>query len=401
MSDSDNQDRGGRITEEYNQRLHLTSIQGQVDQVALSQKDLVGRLREVEESLVSLKADMGQIQKRLEQIHLMSQEYLERLLSVEKVSLELKNQSLKMQQGLEVVQSGAQEQAKALTALEDRWRSAAPHFVALSRHEEELRQVKEMVVRLNEARSEDVRKLGDMEQSRQWEAEQRHLQDQELRQKVRVLEEWQDSLGTKLRGQEEADRHQESILREMTQRLETLDKEREPLQTRLQVLGEQGRRNEQEAARLHEALQRENQNTGELSNRVQLVLEQVRHWTEVATAVEAVESQLSDHAEQLERANTGLRRSEAREQEWSRWAEEIERRLEEQRQGVNRTEIRIQSQAQEWTQLYGRTEEHVQQLCRFLSQMVDLQEHYARRQFAELERGMRETKAYLSKLMGT
>ncbi|OGO04136.1 MAG: hypothetical protein A2Y60_04785 [Chloroflexi bacterium RBG_13_54_9] len=306
----------------------------------------------------------------------------------------------KLQQQIEQLLSMAWEQAKRLQTAEETLSFVNSQIAHLLKLEEEARQNKESLVRLQELQALNARSLEEAEQKWQSERERERQERAELWHKMSSLEKEQEPLLTKLHGLAESDKRYKEALAELQQWHSNLEKSNQALETKTTHNLEQNKHWEQETSRLDRELEGIRKQDEILLSRMQILADQMRNISQDITAVRAEQELGRDLPQSIELQRTGQQRLERQLAVLEQLGHQQGERLDDQLEMLHQGEARERGNFDRLTDLQQQIGDLHQWIAEQFASLVQIQEQQRHRQIAELEQQIRELKLHSIKPTG-
>lgn len=309
---------------------------------------------------------------------------------------QVKAHSAKLQQLIDQLQAQVWDQAERLRLAEEALTAAQAQISRLSRLEDETRQVRDLLGRLQSNFGEAAEKQG--ETMRLWQAEIEHeRQDRgELQKKLGTTADAMEKVGARAQSVEEALRRQQESLLALRQSTADLTQRAEGLESRAAQSLEQHKRWQNDISRMDRELESFHEQVNLILERLRLLAEQLKRLEEQMGAVLAEEAARRSLEERVEVGRAERERLERKGAELEQTLSHHEERLEEHAHLLTQLDGKGKGTADRLTELREQFWDLRQQVLERLSQLTQLGEEQKRRQIAELEQQIREMKHWVA-----
>lgn len=311
-----------------------------------------------------------------------------------------KSQLHKLQQLVEQTRNRLWNLAETVQKGEDVLAAVASHLTAFPQLQDEVRQAKEQLGRLQERQLADQSRIEDVMRQQQAGAERQREEHSVSLRRLEAVEKLAQSYEGRMLAVEEGGRRLREDMSLLEKRLELVDKGVEELTTKTARHGEAVKRLEDEARRLHAEADGLTKQDSVLSERAQLLAEQVRHLGEQVTIINddhVVQQELADLQENWRREGQRL---DERVKALERALEEHQQRAEDHTRALDLLESKGETQMERLAAFQQQIREQRQQVADYLRKLSQFQERQKRRQLASLEQELKEIKQRDLKLGG-
>jgi hypothetical protein len=320
--------------------------------------------------------------------------WLEEELRQAKISLH------KMQQQVDQAQNQIWNLVESVRKVEDLFTAHASHIAGFPHLQDEVRQTKEQLGRLQERALANQSRLEEAIRQQQVAVERERAERSGSVRRVEAVEKLAQSYEGRVLALEEGGRRFRDDVSVLEKRLEAVDKGVEEVATKTARHGEAVKRLEETTRRLHTGTDALIKQDTILAERIQLLAEQVRRLGEqVAVLAEdhVVHQELTDIQESW---HTDGQRLDERLKALEQALGEQHQRAEDQARVLELLESKDQTQMERLAAFQQQIREQRQQVVEYLRKLSQFQERQKRRQLAALEQELKEMKQRDTKLGG-
>jgi chromosome segregation ATPase len=311
-----------------------------------------------------------------------------------------KSQLYKLQQQVEQAQNQLWNVVESVQKGEDVLSTVASHLTAFPHLQDEVRQAREQLGRLQERQLANQSRIEEMMRQQQTAAEREREQHSASLRRLEAAERLTQSYEGRMLAVEEGGRRFRDTASLLEKRLEAADKGMEEMATKTARHSEAVKRLEEEARRLHTDTDALTKQDSILSERVQLLVEQVRRLAEQVTVLSEDWVGHQELAGVQERWRTEGQRLEERLKALEQALGEQQQRAEDHARALELLESKGQTQMERLAAFQQQIREQRQQVVDYLRKSGQFQERQKRRQLAATEQELKEMKQRGLKLGG-
>jgi chromosome segregation ATPase len=311
-----------------------------------------------------------------------------------------KSQLYKLEQQVEQARNQLWNLAESVQKGEDVLSALASHLTAFPHLQDEVRQAKEQLGRLQERQLANQSRIEDVMRQQQVAAERQREEHSASLRRLEAVERLVQSYEGRMLAVEEGGQRFRDDVSLLEKRLEAADKGGEEMATKTARHGEAVKRLEEETRRLHTEADALTKQDSILSERVQLLIEQVRRMGEQVTIMSedgVVHQELAD-AQEHWRADG--QRLDERLKALERAMGERQQHAEDHARALELLESKSQTQMERLAAFQQQIREQRQQVAAYLRKLSQFQERQKRRQLAATEQELKEMKQRDLKLGG-
>lgn len=311
-----------------------------------------------------------------------------------------KAQVARLQYQIEQLSNLTREQAGQIRTAQEELAAARNQLNRWSVIDETVRQLREVIARLQGTQAEHLQETDKDEKGRQQELERAKQAVNDMWLRIdNVYKEFEPLLGKVQAISDVTKRHQEAV-GELFKSTDSLGKQTETLAARLQIANEQGRRNEGETDRINKLLEALQTQDGVATTRLQVLADKVKQVDEQMAAVLAEEQLKLDLNERIQVLRLEQQRLEKAVTNISPMIDIHSVRMDEQARELRQVEERRLITAEEVKELKQVLAEQTARFEGYLIGIEELEERHKRRQVTELELQANEIKGRIAKLKG-
>jgi hypothetical protein len=306
----------------------------------------------------------------------------------------------KLQQQVEQAQNQIWNLAESVRKVEDVFSAHASHLTAFPHLQDEVRQTKEQLGRLQERALANQSRLEEAIRQQQGAVDRERGERSGSVRRLEAVEKLAQSYEGRVLAVEEAGRRLRDDASLLEKRLEAANKGVEEVATKTARHGEAVKRLEEETRRLHTETDALLKQDSILAERVQLLVEQVRRLGEQVTIVSEDHVVHQELADVQEHWHTDGQRLDERLKALEQALGEQQQRAEDQARARELLESKDQTQMERLAAFQQQIREQRQQVADYLRKLSQFQERQKRRQLAALEQELKEMKQRDLKLGG-
>ncbi|MCX6023609.1 MAG: hypothetical protein NTZ05_18115 [Chloroflexi bacterium] len=303
-----------------------------------------------------------------------------------------KGVTFKLQQQLDQLQSALWAQGDRMHALEQLLASLTTQTHRIGKLDEEIRQAREMIDRLQEFQSEQNERWAGTERARTVEQERDRQDMAQVLHKIDQLEHDLGFLRGRIQSMDEVQRRVQDAIVEVGQRTDNLAQTDESLSSRMQTISEQLKRKDQEIGRLDGEQDMLRKQDELVLGRVQVLGEQVRRVEDMEPLRDLGVRLGNEFNERLELHRVERQRLERSLLDMELHQEQQRSRIEEVAQHANQVDTKTNSQADYIAQIREHLWTLRDEVATQLAEISRVEELQKRRQMADLEQQLLELK---------